>query len=150
MYADLAMDKQILKGLFTKKAGPCHHKKVYRVYKLLKKNKKRRGKRRLPARVKEPLMQQKQINNSCSMDFISDSLMGIRKFKTFNVMDDCSKESLAIEIDASLSSKRTIDQRGKPKTIRTDSELEFTSKDFELWCKDQWIENQHIQPGKPM
>jgi putative transposase len=91
------------------------------------------------------------------MDFMSDSLMGIRKLRTFNVMDDCSREALAIEIDTSLSSKRIIrtleriiEQRGKPKTIRTDNGPEFTSKDFELWCKKQGIENQYIQPGKPM
>lgn len=55
------------------------------------------------------------------MDFMSDSLMGIRKFRTFNVMDDCSREALAIEIDTSLSSKRIIRtleriiaHRGKP------------------------------------
>lgn len=42
------------------------------------------------------------------MDFLSDSLMGVRKFRTFNVMDDCTREALAIEIDTSLSSKRII------------------------------------------
>jgi len=120
-------------------------------------NKKPKGKRRLSARVKQPLVKQVQINNSWSMDFMSDSLMGIRKVRTFNVMDDCSKEALAIEFDTSLSSKRIIrtlesiiEQRGKPKTIRTDNGPEFTSKDFELWCKEQGIENQYNQPGKPM
>jgi putative transposase len=83
--------------------------------------------------------------------------MGIRKVRTFNVMDDCSREALAIEIDTSLSSKRNIhtleriiEQRGKPKTIRTDNRPEFTSKYFEPWCKDQGIENKYIQHGKPM
>ena len=143
---------------YLRRSGkPWNHKKVYRAYKLLKLNKKRRGKRRLPARVKQPLVQQERINSSWSMDFMSDSLMGIRKFRTFNVMDDCSREALAIEIDTSLSSKRIIrtleriiEKRGKPKTIRTDNGPEFASKDFELWCKDQGIENQYIQPGKPM
>ena len=63
--------------------------------------------------------------------------MGIRKFRTFNVIDDCSREALAIEIDTSLSSKRIIRtleriiaHRGKPKTIRTENGPEFASKDF--------------------
>ena len=85
-----------------------NHKRVYRVYKLLKLNRKRRGKRRLPARVKQPLTQQSLINQSWSMDFMSDSMVGNRKFRTLNVMDDCSREVLAIEIDTSLSSKRVI------------------------------------------
>lgn len=134
-----------------------NHKKVYRVYKLLKLNKKRRGKRRVPARVKQPLQKQTRMNNSWSMDFMSDSLVGSRKFRTFNVIDDCTREVLGIEIDTSLGSKRVIrtlnriiEQRGVPKTIRTDNGPEFTSNEFELWCKELGIQLQFIQPGKPM
>jgi putative transposase len=134
-----------------------NHKKVYRIYKLLKLNKKRKGKRRVPARIKQPLTQQTIINNSWSMDFMSDSMVGNRKFRTFNVMDDCSREVLAIEIDTSLSARRiirtldkVIKQRGIPRAIRTDNGPEFTSKDFELWCKERSILLQFIQPGKPM
>lgn len=134
-----------------------NHKRVYRVYKLLKLNRKRRGKRRLPARVKQPLTQQSLINQSWSMDFMSDSMVGNRKFRTLNVMDDCSREVLAIEIDTSLSSKRVIrtleriiEQRGRPIAIRTDNGPEFTSKDLELWSIDKGINIQFIQPGKPM
>jgi len=134
-----------------------NHKKVYRVYKLLRLNKRRKGKRRLPARVKQPLTQQNRINNSWSMDFMSDSMVGNRRFRTFNVMDDCSREALAIEVDTSLSSQRiirtlqrVIEQRGKPATIRTDNGPEFTSGDFESWCKTNHITVQYIQPGKPM
>ena len=39
---------------------------------------------------------------------MSDSMIGNRKFRTFNVMDDGSREVLAIEVDTSLSSKRII------------------------------------------
>jgi putative transposase len=134
-----------------------NHKKVYRVYKLLKLNKKRKGKRRLPARVKQPLEQQTAVNRVWSMDFMSDSMVGGRKFRTLNVMDDGSREALAIEVDTSLSSKRTIrvleriiEERGKPKFIRTDNGPEFTSKDMELWAKDKGITMQYIQPGRPM
>ena len=88
---------------------------------------------------------------------MSDSLTGNRKFRTFNVIDDCTREVLAIEVDTSLTSKRiirtlerVIEMRGKPKTVRTDNGPEFTSKDFELWCNQTGIQIQFIQPGKPM
>lgn len=134
-----------------------NHKKVYRVYRLLKLNKRRKGKRRLPARVKQPLIQQTMVNSSWSMDFMSDSMVGNRKFRTLNIMDDCSREALAIEVDTCLSAKRVIrtlerviEQRGKPTTIRTDNGPEFTSKDLELWAIEKVITIQFIQPGKPM
>ncbi len=134
-----------------------NHKKVYRVYRLLKLNKKRRGKRRLPNRVKRPLQQQTAINQSWSMDFMSDSLISGRKFRTLNVIDDCNREALAIEVDTSLSAKRvirTLEQvinwRGKPQIIRVDNGPEYTSKDFELWPREKSIAIQYIQPGKPM
>ena len=42
------------------------------------------------------------------MDFMSDSMVGNRKFRTLNVMDDCTSEVLAIEVETSLSSRRAI------------------------------------------
>jgi putative transposase len=143
---------------YLRRAGHSwNHKKVYRVYRSLKMNKRRKGKRRLPQRVKQPLQQQSRINESWSMDFMSDSLANGRKFRTLNIMDDCSREALAIEVDTSLSSKRVtrvldrvIQQRGKPKVIRVDNGPEYTSKEFELWAVDQQIRIQYIQPGRPM
>jgi putative transposase len=91
------------------------------------------------------------------MDFMSDSMVGGRRFRTFNLIDDCTREVLAIEIDTSLSSKRIIRtlervilDRGKPNIIRTDNGPEFTSKDLELWARDHEIKIQFIQPGRPM
>ncbi len=105
-----------------------NHMKVYRVYKLLKLNRKRKGKRRLPARVKQPLATQTTINKIWNMDFMSDIVVSGRRFRTFNLMDDCSREALAIEIDTSLSSKRVIrtleriiEDRGKPAILRSDN-----------------------------
>lgn len=88
---------------------------------------------------------------------MSDSMVGGRRFRTFNLIDDCTREVLAIEIDTSLSSKRIIRtlervilDRGKSNIIRTDNGPEFTSKDLELWAKDNEIQIQFIQPGRPI
>jgi putative transposase len=143
---------------YLRRAGhQWNHKRVYRVYLLLKMNKRRRRKRRLPARVKQPLVQQRDINQSWSMDFMSDALVDGRKFRTFNVIDDCSRETLVVEIATSLSAPRVvrvleglIRQRGKPKTIRVDNGPEFTSAYFQWWCKGQGITIVYIQPGRPM
>lgn len=106
---------------YLRRAGnPWNHKKVYRLYKLLNMNK-RCGKRRLPAREKQPLELQFNINQKWSMDFTSDSLANGRRFRTFNVIDDCSREILSIEIGSSICARRVtrtleqiIDWRGNP------------------------------------
>lgn len=42
------------------------------------------------------------------MDFMSDNMIGGRKFRTLNVIDDGTREVLAIEIDTAISSQRVI------------------------------------------
>ncbi|ATL45901.1 IS3 family transposase [Chitinophaga caeni] len=143
---------------YLRRAGHhWNHKRVYRVYRLLKLNKRKKLKRRVPARIKQPLQQQTNVNIIWSMDFMSDSLTGNKRFRTFNVIDDGSREVLGIEIDTSLSSYRIvrvlekiIESRGKPAAIRTDNGPEFTSGYFEQWCHQHDIRLQYIQPGRPM
>jgi len=134
-----------------------NHKRVHRVYTLLHLNIRRKGKRRLPERVKQPITKMAGINMGWSIDFMSDSLISGRKFRTFNVLDDFNREVLAIEIAVSLPSSRVIrtleqitEWRGKPERIRMDNGPEFISKEFELWCLAKDIKLLYIQPGKPM
>lgn len=107
-----------------------NHKRIHRVYKYLKLNLKRKGKRRLPARILQPLEAVSHINASWSMDFMSDSLLSGRKFRVLNLLDDFNREALAIEVDTSLRAERVvrvleqvIQWRGKPKRIRVDNGL---------------------------
>ena len=143
---------------YLRKAGkPWNHKRVHRVYTMLKLNLRRKGKRRLPQRIKQSIEKVMLPNQSWSIDFMQDRLMNGRKFRTFNVIDDFNREVLAIEIDFSLPSKRIIrilqqiiEKRGKPRRIRMDNGPEFIAALFELWCKQHQIELLYIQPGRPM
>lgn len=133
-----------------------NHKRVYRVYKNMKLNMRRKYKRRLPSRVKEPLLQPLMPNITWSMDFMHDSLHIGRTFRSFNVIDDFNREALNITIDTSLNSGRVIrelnqliDWRGKPEKIRVDNGPEFIAFAMEKWAKDNDIELQFIQKGKP-
>jgi putative transposase len=143
---------------YLRKAGnPWNVKRVHRVYKALRLNIRRKGKRRLPERIKLPIEKVQQLNRSWSIDFMQDRLLNGRKFRTFNVIDDFNREALAIEIDTSLTANRVvqileqiIEMRGKPQRIRMDNGPEFISNRFELWCKESQIELLYIQPGRPM
>jgi putative transposase len=134
-----------------------NHKRVKRVYDLLKLNLRRKHKRRLPNREKIALEQPETINKKWSMDFMSDALTDGRKFRTFNLIDDFNREVLAVEADTSLPAKRVvrvlervIGERGKPVAIRVDNGPEFISNTMEEFCKKQHIQLQFIKPGKPM
>ena len=134
-----------------------NHKRVKRVYNLLGLNLRRKRKKRLPARVKEPLEQPGRVNHTWSMDFMSDSLVTGRKLRLLNVMDDYNREILAIEVDTSIPGERVvrvleelIDWRGTPDEIRVDNGPEFLSYRFVNFCNENEIRIKYIQPGKPV
>ena len=135
----------------------CNHKRLYRVYTMLRLNVRRKMKRRVPQRIKQPLMVPDAINQAWSMDFMCDSLVDGRRFRLLNIIDDHNRESLCTEVDTSLPSlrviralQRVIESRGRPKTIRVDNGPEFISDKLQLWCDEQQIHLQFIQPGKPV
>ncbi len=134
-----------------------NHKPVYRVYKALRLNIRKRPKRKLPDRPKRPLVLPDLPNEGWSMDFISDSLKDGQRFRCLCVMDDFNREILAIEVDTSLPSLRVIrvlgqllELRGTPKQIRVDNGPEFLADRMQQWAEAHQIELGFIQPGKPM
>lgn len=133
-----------------------NHKRVYRIYRALGLNQKRRTKKRLPARKKQSMQTEAIANQTWSIDFMSDTLYNGRRFRTLNVIDDGVREALGIEIDTSLPSERVIrsleqiiEWRGLPKSIRCDNGPEYISHKFSDWCEERDIELKYIQPGKP-
>src|SRR5437773_243812 len=140
-----------------RKGCDCNHKRLYRVYTLLGLNVRRKAKRRVPQRIKEPLSVPAAINQGWSMDFMCDSLVDGRRFRLLNIIDDHNRESLAIKIVTSLHAlrvirtlQRLIELRTKPQSIRVDNGPEFISNKLKQWCDDQQIRLQFIQPGKPV
>jgi putative transposase len=137
-------------------AHAWNHKKVYRIYTAMGLNMRRKYKKRLPARKKEPLTYPIAPNIAWSMDFMHDGLACGKPFRSFNVIDDFSREALNITIDTCLSSKRVIrelenliDWRGKPEKIRVDNGPEFVAQAMEDWAERREIELTFIQKGKP-
>ena len=141
---------------FRNRGKLWNHKRVRRIYRMMKLKVRRRAKKRLPARVKHPLVIPSDADQTWSIDFMNEALVDGRRFRLFNVLDDYNRESLAIEVDTSLPSARVqrvlnklINERNKPINIRVDNGPEFISHTPQQWCTEHQIALQNLQPGKP-
>ncbi|HBJ0137687.1 TPA: IS3 family transposase, partial [Escherichia coli] len=135
---------------------PWNHKRIHRIYCLLKLNFRRKGKQRLPVRNPSPLATPEALNQSWSVDFMHDALVCGRRFRTFNVVDDFNREALSIEIDLNLPALRVVRvldriaaNRGYPVMLRMDNGPEFISLVLAEWAEQHAVKLEFIQPGKP-
>ena len=133
-----------------------NHKRVYRVYSELGLQHRRRTKKRILTRERQPLDTPSIVNAVWALDFMSDALYVGRRFRTLNVLDEGMREALAIEIDTSLPGERVVRLlerlcawRGVPQAIRCDNGPELRSQVLVDWCKSMNIAIRYIQPGKP-
>lgn len=134
-----------------------NHKRLWRLYQAqrLQLNR-RRKKRRLPDRVKQPLQVPEGPNQCWSMDFMSDALTDGRRFRTLNVIEDWNREVLGLEVDFSLPAARVVrllealaERYGPPQRLRVDNGPEFISQALQDWCRSQGTALHWIQPASP-
>lgn len=142
--------------LLAREGLRANHKKLYRLYTEERLTVKRRRGRKRAMGTRRPMLMPAQVNERWSLDFVSDALTDSRRFRTLCVVDDFTREALAVVVDVSLSGVRVareldhlIEQRGKPKMIVSDNGTELTSHAIFRWAQDQRIEWHYIAPGKP-
>jgi putative transposase len=143
--------------LIRRELGPVNHKRVERIYQeeqLQVPVRRKRHRRRTIRSV--PLLVPTRPNERWSMDLMSDSLADGRRFRTLNIVDDFSRECVAIEVDTSLSGARVVrvleqlaETKGLPKKVVMDNGPEFTSKTLFLWSEERTVGLHYIEPGKP-
>ena len=142
--------------LLERRGYRANHKRLYRIYceEHLAVRRLRRKRLRRPA---VPVMLLSRANQEWSMDFVMDGLATGRALRLLTMVDNYTRECLAIEVDSCLSSQRVtrvlewvIEQRGAPEAIRCDNGPEFASRHFLAWCEQRRIGLVHIQPGRPM
>lgn len=98
-----------------------------------------------------------QRANACwSVDFVSDQLVDGRRFRTFNVIDNHTRQCVAISVAPRFPSRdvtdvldRAILEHGQPDVIRLDNGTEFTANHFDAWAYERGILLDFIAPGKP-
>ncbi len=85
-----------------------NHKRVHRVYCALRLNLPRRTKRRLPHRVRRPLVAPPVLNQTWALDFMADALYDRRRFRALTILDEGNREGLAIDVGRSIPARRLI------------------------------------------
>ncbi len=105
-------------------------KRVLRIYREANLQVRKRVRRRVALGRGTPAPTVSRLNQRWSLDFMHDTLSSGRRIRTLNIVDDFSRECLAIEVDTSLSGQRVVrtldviaDVRGYPETIVLDNEL---------------------------
>lgn len=134
-----------------------NHKRVYRLYRVEGLQLPKRRRKHLRSVRRQPLTGAEAPNQRWSMDFMSDAFADGRRFRVFNVIDDFTRECLAIEVGTSLPGMvvtRVLDRvaarRGYPAVIVTDNGPEFRGRDMDAWAFRHGIQLHFIDPGKPM
>lgn len=144
--------------LLKREGWKDNHKRIYRIYREEGLNlRSRRPKRSKSAahRLERPNLTAPY--QCCSMDFVADQLFDGRKFRALTLVDNYSRECLAIHVGQSLKGIDVVAvmehlKRGKgivPKRIQVDNGSEFISKDFDRWAYENNVTLDFSRPGKP-
>jgi putative transposase len=143
--------------LLGREGWKINHKRVYRLYRQEGLQVRTKRRRKFTSRARVPPGVALQRNDQWSVDFVSDALVDGRKFRGFTVVDNCTREGLAVEVRHSFPSSavtQVLDslmaKHGRPRMIIMDNGTEFTSNEFDAWAYAQQITLHYITPGRPM
>jgi putative transposase len=142
--------------LLRREGHAVNKKRVQRVYREERLTMRRRGGRKRAIGTRRPIEVPLVPNHRWSLDFIHDQLTDGRRFRILAVLDDCTRECLALIADTSISGRRVarelddiIRQSGRPKTIVSDNGTELTSNAILGWADETGVGWHYIAPGKP-
>ena len=143
--------------LLRREGIDVNHKRVYRLYRAEGLAVRRKHRKRLASALRTVLPPPAAPNERWSMDFVSDALMNGTRIRAFNVVDDFTRECLAIEVDTSipgLRATRVLERiaatRPLPKYLICDNGPEFTGSAFDAWAHRRGVRVHFIRPGKPV
>ena len=134
-----------------------NHKRLFRIYREERLMVRRRGGRKRALGTRAPMLVPQWPNDRWSLDFVADQFIDGRRLRILVVVDDCTRECLALIADTSISGTRVtreldrlLGERGKPKTIVSDNGTELTSNAILRWADDHKVAWHYIAPGKPV
>jgi len=148
---------RMIHSVLVREGWGANRKRVQRMYReegLAVRRKSRRRRSQRPRFERQPLG---TVNERWSMDFVSDTLSSGRRFRCLTVVDEFSREGLAVHPAYSLPStgviqvlERLREERGLPNVLVVDNGPEFTSRAFDAWAYSRGVTIEFIRPGKPV
>lgn len=134
-----------------------NHKRTERIYREQGFSLKVRKRKRRIVQVRLDLPKAQRPNHRWSMDFMQGVLWTGRRFRMLCVLDQYTKECLAIEVDFSLNGIRVarvlewlLIIRQRPEAITVDNGPEFAGIALDRWAYKNQIKLDFIRPGKPV
>lgn len=142
--------------LLEREGWAVNVKRTYRLYREAGLAVRQRRRKRIGLTERIALSLPSQPNDTWSMDFVHDGLADGRRIRCLTIVDDYTKETLAIEVDTSLSGlrvARVLDRialhRPLPRRLRVDHGPEFTGLVMDAWAAQRGVKLAFTQPGKP-
>ena len=106
--------------------------------------------------TRAPMAMPQGPNQRWSLDFLSDAFADGRRFRILAIVDDFTRECLALVADTSLPGLRVVREldaliasRGRPAMCVSDNGTELTSMAILRWSQEARVEWHYIAPGKP-
>lgn len=142
--------------LLRREGWAVNKKRVQRIYREERLMVRKRGGRKRALGMRAPMAAPDRPNACWSLDFVHDQMTDGRRFRVLGVIDECTRECLALVPDTSISGQRVarelnriIAWRGKPEAILSYNGTELTSNAILAWAGERGVEWRYIQPGKP-
>jgi putative transposase len=143
--------------LLQKEGERVNHKRVYRLWRREGLSlKKRKFKRKKVTRIKGEMKRAEYPNHVWTYDFIDDVTERGNQIRILNVVDEFSRECLAIRVGRSITSQEVIEvleylslKRGMAEYIRSDNGPEFIARAIKEWLERHGVRSIFINPGSP-
>jgi len=146
-------------ALLRREGWQVNRKRVYRLWREagLKVPQKQRKKRRLGHSANSCVRRKAEHKDHVwTWDFIHDRTTNGRPLKCLSIVDEYTRECLALEVDRSITAEHVIDVladlfriRGVPQHIRSDNGPEFIAQAIRRWLRLAGVETLYVAPGSP-
>ena len=143
--------------LLRREGIELNHKKLFRIYREERLTVRRRGGRKRALGTRAPMALPQGPDQRWSLDFVSDVLTDGRRFRVLVIVDDFTRECLALIVDTSISGRRVAREldaiaggRRLPLMIVSDTGTELTSHAILRWQEERGVAWHYIAPGKPV